>query len=106
MNQNGPMSSARMPRSSRPVGAGLLAGVGVYTAGLAGPLVALAHGPVPPAPTWPGVLLAWTFNPLPLAAVVGAALGYWWLARRVAPGTRGIPYPTTATGHGAAGWPR
>ena len=73
-----------MQRSSRPVGAGLLAGVGVYTAGLAGPMVAFAHGSMPPVPTWPGVLLAWTFNPLPLAAVVAAAVGYWWLARRVA----------------------
>ncbi|RPH34623.1 MAG: cytochrome c oxidase assembly protein [Chloroflexi bacterium] len=84
MNQNGPMSSACMPQWSRRVGAGLLTGVGVYTAALAAPVVALAHGPVPPAPTLPGVLLAWTFNPLPLAAVVVAAVGYWWLARRVA----------------------
>jgi putative copper resistance protein D len=34
-------------------------------------------------PTWPGTLLAWTIDPLPLLAVAGAAFGYWWLVRRV-----------------------
>jgi cytochrome c oxidase assembly factor CtaG len=43
-----------------------------------------AHGPVPPEPTWPAVLLAWTFEPLPALGVLAAALGYWWLIRRVA----------------------
>jgi putative copper resistance protein D len=47
------------------------------------PSPALAHGAVPPMPRWPDTLLAWTIDPLPLLAVVGAALGYWWLVRRV-----------------------
>ncbi|MDQ5841041.1 MAG: cytochrome c oxidase assembly protein [Chloroflexota bacterium] len=47
------------------------------------PSPALAHGPVPPAPGWPETLLAWTIDPLPLLGVFGAALGYWWLVRRV-----------------------
>ena len=51
---------------------------------MAWPTAALAHGEVPPAPTWPGVLFAWTIQLLPLLGVVVAALGYWWLVRRVA----------------------
>jgi putative copper resistance protein D len=47
------------------------------------PSPALAHGAVPPTPRWPDTLVAWTIDPLPLLAVLGAALGYWWLVRRV-----------------------
>ena len=48
------------------------------------PGAALAHGAVPPTPTWPEILLAWTIDPLPLLAVAAAGIGYWWLVRRVA----------------------
>jgi cytochrome c oxidase assembly factor CtaG len=48
------------------------------------PATTAAHGVVPPEPTWPDVLLAWTFEPLPTVGVLAAALGYWWLVRRVA----------------------
>lgn len=62
-----------------------LAGLTVIAAvgWLVGPGPAFAHGAVPPAPGWPGILLAWTIDPLPLLAVAGAAFGYWWLVRRV-----------------------
>jgi putative copper resistance protein D len=52
--------------------------------GLAAPTGVAAHGPVPPAPSWPEVLFAWTFSPLPAIGIAAAAAGYWWLARRVA----------------------
>ncbi len=80
MTQNAPMNWAQ-PRG--PVAIGLLAASGLTVAALADPAGALAHGPVPPAPTWPAVLWAWTFNPLPLVGVMVAAVGYWWLVRRV-----------------------
>jgi putative copper resistance protein D len=62
-----------------------VAGLTVITAAgwFVRPSPALAHGAVPPMPRWPDTLLAWTIDPLPLLAVVGAALGYWWLVRRV-----------------------
>ena len=47
------------------------------------PGAAMADGAVPPAPRWPEVLQAWTFDPLPLLGVILATLGYWWLVRRV-----------------------
>jgi putative copper resistance protein D len=51
---------------------------------MAAPAAVAAHGSVPPAPAWPDVLWAWTITPLPVIGVIGAALGYWWLVRRVA----------------------
>jgi cytochrome c oxidase assembly factor CtaG len=81
MNQNAPMSRPWVPR---PVRMGLLAASGLAVAGLVDPAATLAHGAVPPAPTWPEVLWAWTFNPLPALAVASGAVGYWWLVRRVA----------------------
>jgi putative copper resistance protein D len=51
---------------------------------LAGAAPASAHGEVPPAPTLPEILLAWTIDPLPLLGIVAGVLGYWWLVRRVA----------------------
>jgi putative membrane protein len=41
---------------------------------LAGPV--LAHGEAPGAPSWPGVLLAWSVDPLPLIGIGVAALAY------------------------------
>jgi putative copper resistance protein D len=57
--------------------------VAALALGLVLPGVVLAHGEVPPAPTFPAVLLAWSFQPLPLLGVVAGAIGYWWLVRRV-----------------------
>ena len=73
-----------MHRGRRPIwlaasGVGLLAALG-----MAAPAAVAAHGSVPPAPAWPDVLWAWTITPLPVIGVIGAALGYWWLVRRVA----------------------
>jgi putative copper resistance protein D len=72
------------PRVPRALGLSLATSALALSGGLGIPAVALAHGPVPPAPSWPDVLWAWTFNPLPLAGVTVAAVGYWWLVRRVA----------------------
>jgi putative copper resistance protein D len=47
------------------------------------PAVARAHGDEAPAPSFPGVLLAWTFDPLPIVGVAIAAAAYWWALRRV-----------------------
>jgi len=62
-----------------------VAGLTVITAAgwFVRPSPALAHGAVPPMPRWPDTLLAWTIDPLPLLALIGAALGYWWLVRRI-----------------------
>jgi putative copper resistance protein D len=48
------------------------------------PGLALGHGVVVPAPTLPGVLLAWRFDPLPVAGVLAAAAAYLALTRAVA----------------------
>ncbi|MGH2355329.1 MAG: cytochrome c oxidase assembly protein [Chloroflexota bacterium] len=47
------------------------------------PVLALAHGAPPPDPTFPGVLLAWSFDPLPLVAVGAAAFAYLRAVREV-----------------------
>jgi cytochrome c oxidase assembly factor CtaG len=81
MNQNAPMNGPRLPRRMT---VGLLAASGLAVAGVADPAATLAHGPVPPTPSWPAILWAWTFDPLPVMAVAVAAVAYWWLVRRVA----------------------
>ena len=43
----------------------------------------LAHGAGAPAPAFPGMLLQWTFDPLPLVAILATAAAYLWAARRV-----------------------
>jgi cytochrome c oxidase assembly factor CtaG len=47
------------------------------------PATTLAHGEVAPEPSWPGVLVAWRIDPLPLLGVAVAAVSYVWLVRRV-----------------------
>ena len=47
------------------------------------PAVATAHGGEAPAPTFPGVLLAWSFDPLALALIGGAALVWLRAVREV-----------------------
>jgi putative membrane protein len=55
----------------------------VPVAALALPGVALAHGAAARAPTFPDVLLRWTFDPLPLVAILGAGTAYLWATRRI-----------------------
>ena len=47
------------------------------------PAVAWAHGQEVAAPTFPGVLLAWSFDPLAIALIGGAALVYLRAVREV-----------------------
>ncbi len=48
------------------------------------PATALGHGPVAPAPTFPGVLADWRLDPLPLVGIAVAAAAYLAFERRVA----------------------
>jgi len=50
---------------------------------LAVPGAALAHGAGAPAPAFPGVLLQWSFDPLPIGGIVATAAAYLWAVRRV-----------------------
>jgi len=50
---------------------------------LAAPAPALAHGAASQAPTFPGVLLAWRFDPLATGALLLAGAAYLWAVRRV-----------------------
>jgi putative copper resistance protein D len=50
---------------------------------LAAPSAVLAHGSDAPAPTFPGLLLAWRFDPLVVLGLLLAATVYLWAARRV-----------------------
>jgi len=66
-------------------------------AALALPGIALAHGAAAPAPTFPGVLLQWSFDPLPLVGIIATAAAYLWAVRRVNsahPTNRQPPYRT------------
>lgn len=76
-----------MPRLIR--GASL---AGALLAALA-PAVAFAHGGIQPAPTFPSVLLRWTFDPFLLAALVLSAWAYWSGLRRVARLHPKSPFP-------------
>lgn len=58
------------------------------------PTATLAQGEVPPEPSWPGVLVAWTIEPLPLLGTAVAAVGYLWLVRRVSRRHPRNPVPT------------
>jgi putative copper resistance protein D len=91
MNQNGPMSGVR---GRRPSARALATAAVLAVLGVAMPAGVMAHGPVPPAPTWPEVVWAWTIQPLPLIGLVTAAAGYWWLVRRVARRHPRNPAPT------------
>ncbi len=46
--------------------------------------MALAHGAAPPAPSFPGVLLDWRLDLLPVAGILAAGIGYLALASSVA----------------------
>jgi putative copper resistance protein D len=75
--QNGPVT--RSPQSALAPRVVLLAGA--WTLLL--PALAVAHGDAAPEPRLPGVLLAWSLDPLPLLGVAVAAASYAWAARRV-----------------------
>ncbi|MBA2299926.1 MAG: hypothetical protein H0W22_04035, partial [Chloroflexi bacterium] len=53
-----------------------------------------AHGPTPTEPpSVSGVLLGWTFEPLPTLGLVVAAGWWWWAVRRVNAAHPGNPVP-------------
>ena len=60
---------------------------------LALPARALAHGTEAPLPTVPGVLGAWSFDPLVVAGLAGVALLYAWAVRRVNLAHGANPHP-------------
>lgn len=72
---------------------GLLAGVAL----LAVPGTVLAHGPPPSAPGFPDVLLAWSFDPLPLIGVGVAAIAYLRAVREVSAAHPRSPVPPLRT---------
>ncbi|HTI30433.1 MAG TPA: cytochrome c oxidase assembly protein [Methylomirabilota bacterium] len=57
------------------------------------PASTMAHGDEPPAPTVPGVLLEWRFEPVVFAALLIAAIGWAILTRRVAARHPDHPHP-------------
>lgn len=60
---------------------------------LAGAGVVLAHGDALPAPVFPGVLLDWSLDPLPLLGCVIAAAAYLWAERQTDRAHAGTPVP-------------
>jgi putative copper resistance protein D len=67
------------------------------------PAAVLAHGDEAPEPTFPAVLLAWTFDPLPLLGVGASALAYLWAVRRLAASGSRAPHPRWRTASFLAG---
>ncbi len=55
------------------------------------PAVAMAHGAVTPSPTFPGVLLAWRFDPLVIGGLLATGAAYLSLARSVGAAHPGNP---------------
>jgi putative copper resistance protein D len=66
------------------------------------PALVLAHGEAAPEPTFPGVLLAWSLDPLPLLGVAIAGGAYLWAARRPEASGR-TPHPRWRTASFLAG---
>ena len=58
------------------------------------PALALAHGGAAPEPSFPAVLLQWRFEPLVLAGLAAAAIGWLFLLRRVRGRHPAHPHPT------------
>jgi putative copper resistance protein D len=67
------------------------------------PAVALAHGEPAPAPSWPGVLLEWSLDPLAVAGVGVVAMVYWTAVRQVAVAHPANPHPRHRSWTFAAG---
>jgi putative copper resistance protein D len=63
----------------------------------AAPATVLAHGTEAPAPSFPGVLLAWSFDPLAIGALGLTAGAYLWAVRRVNRAHPGNPHPSART---------
>lgn len=61
------------------------------------PGAALAHEATAPPPEWPGVLLAWSFDPLVVGLLVAVAAAYGWAVRRVGRAHPGNPHPRHRT---------
>ncbi|MFN2483592.1 MAG: cytochrome c oxidase assembly protein [Candidatus Limnocylindria bacterium] len=61
----------------------LVALPGAAAATVAAAQPAVAHGPVPDAPALPGVLAAWSFDPLAVGLLCAAAAAYAWAVLRV-----------------------
>ncbi|MEP7040932.1 MAG: cytochrome c oxidase assembly protein [Chloroflexota bacterium] len=61
---------------------------------LAIPDRAMAHGDRPPAPSFPSLLLDWRFEPIVVAGLGIAIIGWVILARRVSVGHPDHPHPT------------
>jgi cytochrome c oxidase assembly factor CtaG len=71
----------------------VLVGVVGATASLVLPAVALAHGVAPAAPTWPGVLADWSFDPTVALPLALAAALYVSAVRSVDRAHRSTPVP-------------
>jgi putative membrane protein len=69
----------------------------IAAAALCLPAVALAHGASAPAPTLPGVLLAWRLDPIVIGALLVIAAAYLWAVRRVGAAHPGNPHPAYRT---------
>lgn len=74
------------------VAVGLVAGLSAAAA-LALPGIALAHGVAPAAPTWPGVLLDWSFDPTVVLPLLLAGALYLQAVRGVDRAHRTNPVP-------------
>jgi cytochrome c oxidase assembly factor CtaG len=61
------------------------------------PAPVLAHGPLAPAPSFPGVLLEWRVDPLALVPLLLAAAAYWWAVRTVNRAHPRNPHPRLRT---------
>ncbi len=92
--QNGRVTPIRM--SFRPLLRASLPSLLALLATLLLPALALAHGVEAAEPRLPGVLLAWSLDPLPLIGVATAGGAYLWAARRVAAAGR-RPHPRWRT---------
>ena len=60
---------------------------------LGAPAVTFGHGEPAPAPTWPGVLLEWSLDPLAVGGIAVVGLLYWMAVRRVALAHPANPHP-------------
>jgi putative copper resistance protein D len=67
------------------------------------PAAVLGHGDEAPEPALPGVLLAWSLDPLPLLGVGLAAAAYLWAVRWLARSASRAPHPRWRTASFLAG---
>jgi putative membrane protein len=70
-----------------------LSGLAVIGLALALPAPLFGHGETAPAPTFPGLLLQWRFEPIVLAALATSAVAWVILSRRVAVAHPANPQP-------------